>query len=201
MFYETTPVCCILHNSNGPFLPPRLIYRYKTTKSFPQVDSSFLFSLSVNEEHYSNKVKSIIEDIVIPYTMKEKKNFSSQPAMPIIDIFNGQITEKVLKVLQDDKIVLITVLANLTYVFQELDVQRRPNKHFKCFMRKIVSRPSCPSLNGKLLIRSKSFEVIKHKGFTLKMIASTWNAGNCAKRIDRITKYGPIQRRQSSHKK
>ena len=111
MFYETTPGCCILHNSNGPFLPPRLIYRYKTTKSFPQVDSSFLFSLSVNEEHYSNKVKSIIEDIVIPYTMKEKKNFSSQPAMPIIDIFNGQITEKVLKVLQDNKIVLITVLA------------------------------------------------------------------------------------------
>lgn len=122
MFYETTPVCCILHNSNGPFLPPRLIYRYKTTKSFPQVDFSFLFSLSVNEEHYSNKIKSIIEDIVIPYTMKEKKNFSSQPAMPITDIFNGQITEKVLKVLQDNKIVLITVLANLTYLFQELDV-------------------------------------------------------------------------------
>ena len=42
--------------------------------------------------------------------------------MPIIDIFKGQITEKVLKVLQDNKIVLITVLANLTYLFQELDV-------------------------------------------------------------------------------
>ena len=58
------------------------------------------------------------------YNERKEKLFlpSSQPAMPIIDIFKGQITEKVLKVLQDNKIVLITVLANLTYLFQELDV-------------------------------------------------------------------------------
>ena len=116
MFYETAPGCCILHCFDRPFLPSQLVYGGKATKSFPQVYFlSLFFKMSTKN---AIVIKSNPLDIVITYTVKEKKNFCYHQT----DL-QGQMTEKVLKALQDNDIILITVPASLTYLSQQLDVQ------------------------------------------------------------------------------
>ena len=126
---------------DGLFLPPQLIYGGKTTKSLPRVKFPSSFSLSVNEKHYSNETESIkvLEEIVIPYVIKERRSLllpSSQPALLIMDVFKGQMTDRVVSTLQHNNIILITVPANLTYLFQPLDVQGGPNGYVKRYMKK-----------------------------------------------------------------
>ena len=126
---------------DGLFLPPQLIYSGKTTKSLPRVEFPSSFSLSVNEKHYSNETESIkvLEEIVIPYVIKERRSLllpSSQPALLIMDVFKGQMTDRVVSTLQHNNIILITVPANLTYLFQPLDVQGGPNGYVKRYMKK-----------------------------------------------------------------
>lgn len=71
MFYETAPGCCILHCFDRPFLPSQSVYGGKTTKNFPQVYFlSLFFKMSTKN---TIVIKSNPLDIVIPYTIKEKK--------------------------------------------------------------------------------------------------------------------------------
>ena len=94
----------------------------------------------MNPKHYSNEEESIkvLNEIIIPYIIKERKSLAlseNHPALLLMDVFKGQMTEKVLKVLSENNIVLQTVLANLTYHFQPLDVQGGPNGFVKRLMK------------------------------------------------------------------
>ena len=125
---------------DGKFLPIQLIYGGKTSKSLPRVKFPPSFSLSVNSKHYSNETESIkvIEEILVPYIEEERKILDladDHPALLIMDVFKGQMTEKVLGILQDNNIILRTVPANLTYLFQPLDVQGGPNGFVKQLMK------------------------------------------------------------------
>ena len=87
---------------DGTFLPPQLIYGGKTTKSIPRIDFPSSFCLSVNEKHYSNEAESIklLEEVVIPYTIKERESLAlskSHPALLIMEVFRGQMTDELLK--------------------------------------------------------------------------------------------------------
>jgi hypothetical protein len=99
------------------------------------------FSLSANPKHYSNEEESIrvLDDIIIPYVKAERETLAlaaDHPALLIMDVFKGQMTARVLKVLSDNYIMLQTVPANLTYLFQPLDVQGGPNGYVKRLMKK-----------------------------------------------------------------
>ena len=88
------------------FLPPQLMYGGKIVKSLPLTDFPSSFCASVNEKRYKNEVESIkvLEEIVIPYTIKERKLLrlpASQPALLMMDVFKGQMTNNVLKILKD----------------------------------------------------------------------------------------------------
>ena len=88
------------------FVPPQLMYGGKIVKSLPRIDFPSSFCASVNEKYYSNEVESIkvLEEIVIPYTIKERKLLrlpASQPALLMMDVFKGQMTNNVLKILKD----------------------------------------------------------------------------------------------------
>ena len=120
----------------------QLIYGGKTNQSFPKFEFPVGFSLSANPKHYSNIAESIklIKEIIIPYNEKERISLKlpkTQPALLIIDVFRGQMTEDVLTVLKDNNILPVRASANMTPIFQPLDLT--VNGTFKTFMRKKFS--------------------------------------------------------------
>ena len=112
---------------NEKFLPMQHIYGGKTTKSFPRFKFSNDFSLSVNKTHYSNEKEAckLIEEMLVPYIEKihQEENLPvSQKALVIMDVFSGQITSVVLDCFKDNKIEVVCVAANMTYLLQPLDL-------------------------------------------------------------------------------
>ena len=112
---------------SGKFLPMQLIYGGKTTKSLPRFKFPNDFSLSVNKTHYSNEKEAckLIEEILVPNIEKvrQEKNLPViQKALVIMDVFSGQITSVVLDCFKDNKIEVVCVPANMTYLLQPLDL-------------------------------------------------------------------------------
>ena len=72
---------------------------------FKQFTNYKSFCLSFNEKHWGNKKESlkITENIIVPYVTKEKEKLSlpKQPAQLIMGVFKGQITNPVLKKLEE----------------------------------------------------------------------------------------------------
>ena len=56
-----------------------------------------------------------------------------------MDVFKGQMTDPVLKILSNNNILLQSVPANFTYLFQPLDVRGGPNGFVKRLMKKKCS--------------------------------------------------------------
>ena len=91
----------------------QLIYGGKTEKSLPRFNFPESFSLSANPKHFSNTAESIkvIEEVVIPYIEKQRQELEkpNQAALLIMDVFRGQMTEKVTSLLHDNNVLLVRV--------------------------------------------------------------------------------------------
>ena len=77
-----------------------------------------------------------IEKIIIPYKdskRKELKVSSDQPALAIYDVFKGQQTEDIAKLLEQNNLHVVSVPANCTDRLQPMDLS--VNKAAKDFMR------------------------------------------------------------------
>ena len=125
---------------NGDFLPIQLIYGGKTKKSIPAVKFPDEFHVTANHKHYSNEKESLemMRKIIIPYVEEERRRqhlSNSHPAVLIMDVLKGKMTDAVKKVLKENRILLEKVPANLTYLFQPLDVQGGPNGYVKRMMK------------------------------------------------------------------
>ena len=104
---------------SGKFLPMQLVCGGKTTKSLPRFKFPHDFSLSVNKTHYSNEKEAckLIEKI------RQEENLPvSQKALVIMDVFSGQMASVVLDCFKDNKIEVVCVPANMTYLLQPLDL-------------------------------------------------------------------------------
>ena len=99
------------------------------------------FSLSVNQKHYSNEQESIklIKEILIPHieSERERLGLQHQEALAIFDVFRGQITQPVLDLLKDNKILFDFVPANMTSIFQPLDLT--VNGYAKRYYKKVFN--------------------------------------------------------------
>ena len=78
-----------------------------------------------------------------------------------MNVFKDKMTKEVLKTLRDNKIILIPVPANLTSLFQLLDVQGAPNGCIKHFIKQKIcdwyfDQISQSLDEGELLKRLKS---------------------------------------------
>ena len=103
----------------GTFLPMQLIYGGKTSKSLPRVKFPESFCLSVNEKHYSNERESLryFDEVIIPYLESERVrlNLPNQYGLVVMDVFRGQMTDKVLgHLLADNFVFHEKVPANMT---------------------------------------------------------------------------------------
>ena len=123
---------------SGEFLPPQLIYQGKTTACLPCYKFPDDWHVTYTPNHWSNEDKMIeyIESIILPYVegkRKELKLSVDQPALAIFDVFKGQQTESVLKMLEENNILVVSVPANCTDRLQPMDLSI--NKSVKEFMR------------------------------------------------------------------
>ena len=127
----------------GEFLPIQLIYGAKTTKSIPAVSFPSDFVISVNKKHYSNEKEALkMLENIIPYVEQQRVSLNlafDHPALILMDVFKGQMTCAVRELLNENHILLEKVPANLTYLFQPLDVQGGPNGYVKRFMKKMFT--------------------------------------------------------------
>jgi hypothetical protein len=85
------------------------------------------FSLSVNPKHYSNEeeTKKIIHDIILPHVnsvRNELKLSADFPALLVMDVFRGQMTQAVHSLLEEHNIIISLVPNNMTHIFQPLDL-------------------------------------------------------------------------------
>ena len=81
----------------------------------------------------------MMEHIIIPHVQKQSNTLkldAEYPAMLLMDIFKGQMTDPVKEILKGNNIIIQKVPANLTYFFQQLNVQGGPNGYAKRFMKK-----------------------------------------------------------------
>ena len=82
------------------------------------------FFISFSEKHWGNEKDGfkIIQDIAVPYVTKEKEKLCSpnQPALLIMDVFNGQMSNPGLTKLEEHNILLTRVPGNITHMFQPL---------------------------------------------------------------------------------
>ena len=122
------------------FLPIQLIYGGNTKKNIPAVSFPSDFVISANEKHSNEReALNMLENVIIPYVEKQRVSLDldfDHPALLIMDVFKSQMTCAVRELLNENHILLEKVPANLTYLFQPLDVQGGPNGYVKCFMKK-----------------------------------------------------------------
>ena len=104
---------------NGKFLPMQIIIWGKANQCLPKFEVLNEFCRSANPKHYNNAAETIrlIKEINIPYIEKERislKLTKIQPALVIMDVFWGQMTEDILAVIKGNNILIVRVPANMT---------------------------------------------------------------------------------------
>ena len=159
------------------FLPMQLIYKGKTSQSFPKIIFPTGFSLSANEKHFSNTEESIkfLEEIIVSYVDKKRGEIDSpdQAALLIWDVFRGQKTEPVLEVLRANNILTEYIPSNMTNYYQPLDCTT--NKCVKEFMKSKFSAWYSDKFR-KALRNGTALEDIEIKFplTTMKPLHATW---------------------------
>jgi len=162
---------------DGRFLPMQLIYGGKTKQSLPRFEFPKDFSLSCNPKHFSNTEESVklINEIILPYVENQRKEMEKpkQPALVIMDVFRGQITDDVTSLLTENDIHFIFVPNNMTHLYQPLDLT--VNKHSKTFLKKLFSEWYAQQIENQLALGKKVEEInIQFRLSTLKPLHAKW---------------------------
>ena len=90
-------------------------------------------------KHLSNTQESmkLLDEVIIPYVEKERALLNldeKQLALLIINVFSGQMTKPIFDKMAENCIKLVKVPANMTWIFQPLDLV--VNGFAKAFLKK-----------------------------------------------------------------
>ena len=93
------------------------IYKGKTKASLPSYIFPSDWHPTFTANHWANEetTKQYIKRIILPYVKAKREELglsSDYPAVAIYDVFKGQMTEQVLKLLEDNNIYTLRVPAN-----------------------------------------------------------------------------------------
>ena len=155
----------------------QLIYGGKTNQSLPKIKFPQSFSLSVNENHFSNTTESIklIDEIIVPYIEKERHRLDreNQAALSIIDVFRGQMTQPVIDMLKENNIFLVRVPPNTTHIYQRLDLTF--NRSAKSFCKRKFTEWYSYEITRLLDAGTKLDDIeVKLKLTILKPLHASW---------------------------
>ena len=122
----------------GEFLPFQVIYQGKTPAYLTKVAFPCDWDITYTPNRWSNEqtMRSYIEKIIVPYMGQKRDQLNlddDHPTIAIFDVFKGQCTEEVLKILKDNNIEHDLVPANCTDRHQRLDLSI--NKAVKEFLQ------------------------------------------------------------------
>ena len=111
---------------SGEFLPLQIIYGGKTKANLPRgFELPKGFCLTQNPKHWSNEQETmkLIKEVINPHVVKTRNHLGlseTQWALVVLDVFKGQVTDKVKQMLTSLHIELVTVPANMTHFFNFL---------------------------------------------------------------------------------
>ena len=118
----------------------------------------------------------LLDEIVIPYIEKERANLQlpdDKPALLIIYVFSGQMTDPVIEKIRENSIKLVKVPANMTQLFQPSDLT--VNGAAKAFLKRKFTKwySSCISAQ---LAKGKEIEDVEVplKLSVLKPLHANW---------------------------
>ena len=106
----------------------QLIYKGTTHKYLPKsVDFPSDWDVTFTSNHWANEITTIayLENMIIPYVKKERKALKLKEdhcALILYDVFKGQCTSQVLKILEENNILFVTIPNNCTDRLQPLDL-------------------------------------------------------------------------------
>ena len=108
----------------GDFLPPQL---RKTTACLPSAKFLSNWHITFTPTHWANEATTLayIDRIILPYIKRKKRECdlaNKQCALCIFDNFKAQLTDEVLKMLEDNNVDVVYVTANCTDCLQLLDL-------------------------------------------------------------------------------
>lgn len=123
---------------SGKFLPMQLIYKGTTKRCLPK-DVKFPSDWHVThtENHWANEVTTVayLRNVIIPYVKREREALKLQDdhcALALFDVFKGQCTAQVMKILEENNILFVTIPNNCTDRLQPLDLSvNKPAKDFQ----------------------------------------------------------------------
>ena len=112
---------------NGDYLPPQLIYQGKTIRCHPKVIPPKGWDIWHSENHWSNEetMTRYLQKIIIPYMnvkRQELKLAEDYPALVLFDVFKGQTTPTIERLLQENNISFVLIPPNCTDKLQPLDI-------------------------------------------------------------------------------
>ena len=133
---QITGVFCV--SLFGDFLPIQIIYGGKTNWCHPLFAFQRDWLISHSPNHWSNEGTMItymyIKYVINPYVDGVRDRLGKdQAALAIFDHFNGQLTPKISKLLEDNNIQSVLVPAGCTDRLQPLDVS--VNRSAKSFLK------------------------------------------------------------------
>ena len=131
----TAVVCGTL---SGETLPLQLIYQGKTSACLPKVIFPADWHITCTPNHWSNEEKTseYLKFIILPYIQAKRKELGlpdTFPALAIFDVFKGQTTDAIYKLLEENNIYIVSIPANCTDRLQPMDLS--VNKSIKDFMK------------------------------------------------------------------
>ena len=122
----------------GEFLPPQIIYKGKTNRCHPHYNFPSDWSITHSPNHWSTEETTLqyINQIIIPYFDKKRECFGEIDKMGLViyDNFKGQITKKVLSLLDENNVGVLMLPPNTTDRLQPMDIS--VNKAIKECLKK-----------------------------------------------------------------
>ena len=124
--------CC---SALGELLPFQLIYGGTTNRCHPTQKFPSDWSITYNKKHWSNEESMLlyISDVIVPYVdgVWDSMNVGKeQAALAIFDHFKGQLTQDIVKALEEENIHSVVVPACCTDQLQPLDLTVNSRKIF-----------------------------------------------------------------------
>ena len=165
-------------NAEGEFLDIQLIYKGKTTRCLPKFKFPNGFDVLFNEKHWANEATalSFLEKIIIPFVTEEKLKLGlpvTQKSLLLFDVFRAHLTPKVKQYMSDNHLVYTCIPANLTNLFQPLDIS--VNKVAKGIIRSKYGDYYTDAVRSQLLKGTAPTDiVVDTKISTLRPLHAQW---------------------------
>ena len=161
----------------GKFLPIQLVYQGKTSRCIPSIDFPKSWHITYTPNHWCNEntVLCYIEKIIVPYVQSTRAGLGlppSHPALVIFDEFNGQTTDKVFSILEENSIFYVIVPPNCTDRLQPLDIS--VNKAAKEFLRSRFQEWYASKIAFQLKQSARVTEPVDLRLSLMKPIGAKW---------------------------